>query len=241
MEAKAEVVKEVLSNEQHAKPSFVDLAVPIAISASFGTLAGWLYDIAQPNVVPHAFITLVTTLLSVTAISRGSKRLARVARALIAITATWMFADVASRFGVPPYLALPAVALFYRHIAIPASIIGGIFGRAMGPAFIFGALTVSLVDLVLVYKAKLYFASASLRRSVEELVADFRSYVLGFGDLLWYSAAFAVAVPAKVPLIAIAVYLGLFATTQLAKRRGYAPALPLPLLLSSVVLLLPIT
>jgi len=219
---------------------YADLAAPVAIAVAAGAPAGWLYSVAQPDILPQALLTLGVTIVSLAAISRGSKRLARAARLLVAITATWMLADIALRFGVPPYVALPVAALFYRYIAVSASLIGGVFGRAMGPVFIFAALLVSLVDLALVYKAKLYFASASLRGGMEELVADFRSYVLGFADLLWYAAAIAVASPAKIPLVAAAIYLGLAATMRLAEPRGYAPALPLPLLMSSLALYLPI-
>jgi len=217
-----------------------ELAAPVAISALFGVPAGLLYDAARPDILPHALAAIAATVTGAVAISVESRRLARAARALIAAVAAWMLADIARHFGAPPYVVLPAAVLLYWHVAVSASIIGGVFGRAMGSAFIFSAALASLIDLVLVYKAKLYFASASLRKGVEELAVGFGTYVLGLADLLWYSAAFAVAAPAKVPLVAAAIYSGLLVTARLAEGRGYAPALPLPMLLSCLVLLLPI-
>jgi len=220
-------------------PNYVDLAKPVVVSAVFGTLAGHIYGVAHFDVVPHAILVLITTLTSLVAISRQSKRVARSARALIAATATWMLADSVAYFGMPPYVALPVALLFYRYIAVAAAFIGGVFGQVMRDAFVLAAFAVSLTDVIVVYKARLYFASM-LRRGVDELVADFGSYFLGFADLLWYSAAFAAAKPIEIPLVAVAIYAGLVTTAHLAKRAGYAPALPLPLLLSAMLILSPL-
>jgi len=236
------VDREVSFSESNAvgyMPGYLDLVKPVVVSATFGTLAGSLYSIAYFDITPHTLLVSVITLTALMAISRQSKRLARTARALIAVTATWMLADTVAHFGIPPYLVLPAVVPFYRYIAVAAAFIGGVFGYVMQEAFVLAASIVSLVDVVLVYKARLYFASM-LRGGIDVLLADFGSYYLGFADLLWYSAAFAATKPAKAPLIAAAIYAGLVATARLAKKTGYAPALPLPLLLSALLVLLPI-
>jgi len=219
---------------------YADLAKPVIVSAAFGSLAGWLYGAARFDALPHAIAVLLMTNIALVAFIRRSKALARVARLTAAMTAAWMLADAAAHLGVPSYALLLTVSLFYRFVFASASIIGGMFGASMGPAFIFAAPIVSLMDVLMVYKSRLYFGSATLNGAVVELTASFKTFRLGFADFLWYAAAVAAAGPAKAPLAVAAIYAGLLATMRVVQRRGYAPALPIPLFLAQAALLAPI-
>jgi len=220
--------------------NYVDLAKPVAISAVLGSLAGWLYSVTRFDVLLHALAVLLLTGVSLAALIKRSSALARIARLTAATTAAWMLADAAAHLGVPPYALLLTAPLLYRFVSASASIIGGVFGTNMGPALIFVAPIVSLIDVIMVYKAKLYLGSATLNDAAVELTAGFRTFRLGFADFMWYAAAVAAAGPAKVPLTALAIYAGLVATVRTVQKRGYAPALPIPLFLAQLAFLVPI-
>lgn len=219
---------------------YADLAKPVIISAAFGSLAGWLYSVARFDTLPHALAVLLLTGVSLVALMRRSRALARVARLTAAVTAAWMLADTIAHFGVLPYVLLFTVPLFYRFVFTSASVLGGMFGANMGPAFLFVAPIVSLVDVVMVYKSRLYFGLVVFNDATIELTASFKTFRLGFADFLWYAATVAAAGPAKAPLAALAIYAGLLATVRIVQRCGYAPALPLPLLLAQLAFLVPI-
>jgi len=219
---------------------YADLAKPVIISAAFGSLAGWLYDATRFDVLPHALAVLLLTGASLVALIRRSRTLARAARLTAAATAAWMLSDAAAHFGLPPYAFLALIPLFYRFVFASASILGGMFGANMGSAFVFAASIVSLMDVLMVYRVRLYFASVTFNDATLELVTSFKTFRLGFADFLWYAAAVAAASPAKAPLAAAAIYAGLLATAQIAQRHGYAPALPIPLFLAQLAFFVPI-
>jgi len=219
---------------------YADLAKPVAASVLLGLSSGWLARVSQVDVLPFAFATLFVIVLIVVAQIWRSRRLARAARATAAAVAAWFLAEVLARLGTPPYAAVPLAPLFYRFVFAPASVLGGAFGTHVGPAFAFAALAASSLDVLLVYRTRLFVASASLNGAVEEMSARFRTFTLGFADFFWYSIAAAATGLAKAPLTALAIYAGLAATARLAEGRGYAPALPLPLALAAAVHLAPI-
>jgi len=220
--------------------NYADLAKPVIISAAFGLLASWLYDATRFDVLPYVFAVLLMTGASLAALIRRSRALARAARLTAAMTAAWMLADAAAHFGLPPYTLLFTIPLFYRFVFASASLIGGMFGANMGSAFVFAAPIVSLMDVLMVYKTRLYLGSVTLNDAVVELAASFKTFRLGFADFLWYAAAVAAAGPAKAPLAATAIYAGLLATARIVQRRDYAPALPIPLFLAQLVFFAPI-
>jgi len=219
---------------------YIDVAKPVAISASLGLLAGWLYSQAAFNIAPHAMGMMLLNAVSMVAIVKRSKALARLARLVAAAVAVWMIADVAGRLGAPPYAALVALPLLYKSVPLSASIIGGVFGASMGAAAVFVMPIVSLMDLLLVYKTRLFLASATLNTAVAELAWRFKTFSLGFADFLWYAIAVAAAGPAKAVFVIAAIYAGLVATVRIVQKRGYAPALPIPLFLAQVAFLAPI-
>ncbi|MEM2187257.1 MAG: hypothetical protein QW407_06655 [Thermofilaceae archaeon] len=67
---------------------------------------------------------------------------------------------------------------------------------------------------------------------------------LGMGDVILYSSLSSVALLTPTPdycrlvVIAAAVLIGLFSTLKIVEKKGYAPALPLPILLSIAAFLL---
>jgi len=219
---------------------FADLAKPVAASVLLGLSSGWLARVSQVDVLPFALATLLVILLTAVAQVLRSRGLARAARAAAAAVAAWFLAEVLARLGAPPYAAIPLAPLFYRFVFAPASVLGDAFGAHVGPAFTFAALVASALDVLLVYRTRLFVASASLNGATEEMSARFRTFTLGFADFFYYSIAVAAAGLAKAPLTALAIYAGLAATARLAEGRGYAPALPLPLTLAVAVHLAPI-
>jgi len=161
---------------------FADLAKPVAASVLLGLSSGWLTRTFQIDVLPFALATLLVILLAAVAQIRRSRGLARAARATAAAVAAWFLAEVLARLGAPPYAAIPLAPLFYRFVFAPASVLGGAFGAHVGPSFAFVALVVSALDVLLVYRTRLFVASASLNGATEEMSARFRTFTLGFAD-----------------------------------------------------------
>jgi len=217
----------------------IDVAKPVIVTALVGLFANVLYNATRLDLTPYAFATLFSTIVTLAALVKRSRTLARAARVAFAAIATWILADTAARLGLPPYLLFATAPLFYRFVYVAASLTGGMFGASMGPAIVLAAPIVSALDVLMVYRTRLYFASVTLNDTVVELAAKFKSFTLGMADFMWYAAAVAAAGPAKAPLAAVAIYAGLLATTRIVQRRGYAPALPIPLFFAQLVLLAP--
>ncbi|GEM_PF-5226457 len=198
----------------------------------------------------------VSFTLFVIAVLKGYERLLSLALSIVLASLSFLLFLAVFSFYLPPYPALIVSLLLsflaftrYRGIfQVSTAVAIGIIFPLLYPLYAirFFSILLAAADLIATLKGPMRVLAGSLievpERPVEILALRLRTYSIGLGDLIVYASLPTSVMINVSPIAGIAtramIPIGVYLSALWASKRGVVPALPIPVALMSVVIVL---